>query len=150
MTDRNERLQQARRAAGFENPTDAARAFGWNPVTYRAHESSGRGITRQVDRYAKAFGVTPEWLLYGRGKGDPVNGIEPERVQVLIEVLLSIACTSDTAVPEFARILSEALQGRIEPPAGVPPLAYLRSILHDKAMQFVRQANGQTAPRNRS
>ena len=64
--DRSRRLQQAREAAGFDNPTDAARAFGWNPVTYRAHESSGRGIPRQAERYAKAFGVTPEWLLYGR------------------------------------------------------------------------------------
>ena len=150
MTDPNTRLQEARRAAGYESASDAARAFGWNEITYRAHENSGRGITRQVERYAKAFGVTPEWLLYGRGKGEMPSGIAPERVQVLAEVLLGIACKSDSGLGEFVRVLVASLQGPIEPPAQVPPLVHLRSSLHDKALQFVRQANARIDPQSRS
>ena len=138
----NKRLQEARRKAGYENATDAARAFGWNPVTYGAHENGGRGLSRQAERYAKAFGVTPEWLLYGRNKGEVSSGVPQERVQVLAEVLLGIACKSDIGLSEFARVLVESLLGPIEPPAHVPPLVHLKSSLHDKAKLFVRQANG--------
>lgn len=150
MDEPNERLQQARTAAGFETAADAARRFGWKEVTYRAHENSGRGITRAAKDYAKAFGVTPEWLLYGRNKGETANGIAPERVQVLGEVLLGIACKSDSGLAEFVQVIVGSLQGPIEPPAGVPPLVHLRSSLHDKALQFVRQANARTGPQNHS
>lgn len=66
MPEPFERLQEARRKAKYESPTDAARAFGWNEVTYRAHESGLRGLRRDTAlRYAKAFKVPAEWLLYG-------------------------------------------------------------------------------------
>jgi len=66
MPEPFERLQDARRKAGFKSPTDAARAFGWNEVTYRAHESGLRGIRNDaVLRYSKAFRVPPEWIVYG-------------------------------------------------------------------------------------
>jgi phage repressor protein C with HTH and peptisase S24 domain len=59
-----DRLQIARRKAGFADATSAARAFGWNENTYRSHENGTRGLTRPVAmKYAKAFKVSAAWLL---------------------------------------------------------------------------------------
>lgn len=56
----------ARERAGYEKATDAARARGWVEVTYRAHEGGRREITRDMASvYAAAFGVSPEWILFG-------------------------------------------------------------------------------------
>lgn len=69
MTEPFERLQKARTDAGYAGPTDAARAYGWNPTTYLSHENGTRGLRPAVaDRYAKAFRVPTEWILYGRAK----------------------------------------------------------------------------------
>ncbi len=63
-----ERLKQARIDAGYEHAQDAAEAFGWNPVTYRAHEAGDRGIRKPVaEKYARALRVPFEWLFLGRG-----------------------------------------------------------------------------------
>src|ERR671929_183506 len=51
-SDPYERLQSARRQAGYKSAADAARAFGWNVVTYRAHENGTRGLKRDAaERY---------------------------------------------------------------------------------------------------
>lgn len=69
MFDSNERLKQARTDRGFENPTDAARAFGWNVNTYRSHENGNREISKSAAlRYAKAYNVSVDWLLTGSKK----------------------------------------------------------------------------------
>lgn len=64
-----ERLQEARAKAGFERPTDAAKAYGWGQSTYISHENGTRGLKPDVaERYAKAFRVPAEWILYGKGR----------------------------------------------------------------------------------
>jgi hypothetical protein len=64
----HERLRQARRAAGYVGPTEAARRFHWKPDTYKKHEAGSRNLTPTVaERYARAFRCTPAWLLYGDG-----------------------------------------------------------------------------------
>lgn len=73
MQDFAARLRYARKAAGFENASDAARAFGWNVNTYRAHENSNRGVRREVAiAYARAFRVNLRWLM--TGAGEPFSG----------------------------------------------------------------------------
>lgn len=68
MEEPFERLQKARAKAGYVSATDAARAFGWNEITYRAHENGGRGLKPKVaEQYAKAFKVSAAWLLTGEG-----------------------------------------------------------------------------------
>lgn len=70
MEEPFQRLQQAREKAGFDGPTDAAKAFGWNVVTYLAHENGTRGLRPAVaERYARAYHVSTDWILFGRGKG---------------------------------------------------------------------------------
>jgi SOS-response transcriptional repressor LexA len=64
-----ERLRRAREAAGHETAKAAADAIGIPTATYTQHENGTRGLPAGKARlYAHAFGVTPEWLLYGRGE----------------------------------------------------------------------------------
>lgn len=69
----HDRLRSARQSAGFADGTEAARRFGWTVPTYLSHENGSRGY--RADRaadYAKAFKVSPEWLMFG--KGDAPSG----------------------------------------------------------------------------
>lgn len=66
MMEPFERLQDARRKAGYPQAIDAARAFGWGESTYISHENGTRGIRKDVaEKYGKAFRVSPAWILYG-------------------------------------------------------------------------------------
>lgn len=69
MASISDRLRAAREQAGFEKATDAARRFGWPEPTYLSHENGSRGLRAGVvERYAKAFKVSPEWLQFGDGE----------------------------------------------------------------------------------
>lgn len=62
-----DRLRKAREAAGFASAAAAARAFGWTVSTYQSHENGNRDLRPAIaERYAKAFRVSPEFLLYER------------------------------------------------------------------------------------
>jgi phage repressor protein C with HTH and peptisase S24 domain len=83
MEEPYQRLQFARENAGFENATDAARAFAWNENTYRSHENGERGLRPAVaERYAKAFRTSAAWLLTGEGDGEARP--EPKNVVRLV------------------------------------------------------------------
>lgn len=65
----HERLRHAREQAGFESASAAADRFRWTESTYRAHENGNRGIPkRKAEIYARAFRVSVEWLILGRGE----------------------------------------------------------------------------------
>jgi phage repressor protein C with HTH and peptisase S24 domain len=67
MENAQERLKTARVRAGFETAADAAEYLGIATPTYTSHENGSRGITaNKAAIYARAFKVSPEWLLYGR------------------------------------------------------------------------------------
>lgn len=69
MIDSNERLKKARSDKGYLNPSEAARAFGWNVNTYRSHENGNRDISKSAAiKYANAFNVSVDWLLTGVDK----------------------------------------------------------------------------------
>lgn len=59
-----ERLRDARKKAGFESASDAARELGWQTSTYIHHENGTRSFTVDAaKRYARAYRVTAAWLL---------------------------------------------------------------------------------------
>lgn len=63
-----ERLQAARIKAGYPSRADACRVFEWKYPTVANHENGYRGIgPDEARQYARAYHVTPEWLLFGRG-----------------------------------------------------------------------------------
>lgn len=74
------RLRRARQKSGLRGPVTAARKFGWNENTYKAHEQGRNGFgVADARRYARAFGVRLEWLL-SLGDGEPAP--ELQRVPV--------------------------------------------------------------------
>jgi phage repressor protein C with HTH and peptisase S24 domain len=119
MSDAAKRLIHARELAGYATPVDAARAFGWKEPTYYGHENGSRGIREATARrYAKAFRVSPAWLL--TGEGDPKTGVnqphppkyERELLIAAIEGLLS-ALLADMDSSQ-AHELAEAVLGLVE------------------------------------
>ena len=72
MTDRGDRLRQARQDRGFETAAAAVEAFGWNRNTYFANENGNAVFSyRRAKEYAAAFKVRPEWLYEASGPMRP-------------------------------------------------------------------------------
>lgn len=64
MGTQNERLRQARIAAGYSTAKQAIDAFGFQEAAYRHHENGTRAITPDnAKRYGRAFKVNPGWIL---------------------------------------------------------------------------------------
>jgi phage repressor protein C with HTH and peptisase S24 domain len=78
MSEPADRLKEARIRAGFETAADAATYLGLAAPTYASHENGSRGITvSKAGVYARAFRVSPEWILYGASKSAPTQA-QPE------------------------------------------------------------------------
>ena len=76
MEEISKRLKQARTNAGYSSATSAAERCGVAYSTYAGHENGTRGVTRDAAvTYARAFGVSPDWILFGGGEA-------PERVDL--------------------------------------------------------------------
>jgi transcriptional regulator with XRE-family HTH domain len=75
--DYAQRLEEARKNAGFSSMQKATERFGWSYPTYAQHEKGLRGIGRAAAKYAKAFKVSEAWLLTGEG-GEGSEGISSE------------------------------------------------------------------------
>lgn len=77
------RLREARINAGYAEPKDAWSKFGWKQSTYSGHENGTRGIPKKAaEAYAKAFNVSPGWLMLVEGSNQNEvikrsQGVEP-------------------------------------------------------------------------
>lgn len=77
MATMNERLRDARIAAGFQSASSAAKSHGWSVSTYIAHENGQNDYSpEKAEVYAKAFKTSAEWLLFG--KEDLAFGIDAQ------------------------------------------------------------------------
>lgn len=66
MSERAERLRQARIKAGYRFASDAANALGVVASTYRAHENGQNDFELdEAELYGRKFNVDPYWLLKG-------------------------------------------------------------------------------------
>lgn len=66
----NERLIEARIAAGYGSVREAANSLGMSYSTYAAHENGTDGF--KIDsavKYARKFKVSLDWLVTGKGRG---------------------------------------------------------------------------------
>jgi phage repressor protein C with HTH and peptisase S24 domain len=61
----HERLEWARRRAGFASKAAFADAAGVPQVTYRAYENGQNGFAKSAALFARKLGVSAEWLLEG-------------------------------------------------------------------------------------
>lgn len=64
MSEKHERLREARMNAGFRYASEAANALGITASTYRAHENGQNDFgLDEATTYAKKFNVDPLWLM---------------------------------------------------------------------------------------
>jgi phage repressor protein C with HTH and peptisase S24 domain len=64
--DQARRLREARENAGYRSARSVALEKEWPESTYRSHEAGTRGFDEEhAKRYARAFRVSPLWLLHG-------------------------------------------------------------------------------------
>lgn len=96
-----DRLKEAREKAGFSSAAEAATALGVAYQTYIAHEKGSRGFKGHAESYARRFQTTPEWLLFGRGKG--VTSA-PVPVNRLINVVGKVQAGLFAVVPDHDEI----------------------------------------------
>ena len=100
----------------FETAKEAAEAFGWNEVTYRSHESGGRGIPLATARkYASAFGSTPGYIL---GISTVAGGNSPVVNSVTLVPLVAKASAGAFRIDEGLEI--EGVEVPAVPRADVP------------------------------
>jgi hypothetical protein len=98
----HQRLLEARRKAGYVTATEAADAHGWTVPTYLAHENGTRGVSMTKARiYARAYRVTLEWLVNGRGAPPGSDGDAADRAQVIRGIKLGL---------QFAGIAADSVQ----------------------------------------
>lgn len=110
MSAPHQRLQEARKLAGFEDATDAARSLGMKEPTYLGHENGSRGFKGRADDYARKFGVSLEWLITGRGPR--------ERKVVAKTKDRSVPLVGYVAAGSEAHFLAAGELGEIEAPEG--------------------------------
>jgi SOS-response transcriptional repressor LexA len=111
------RLQWARRRHGkYDNPTDAARAFGWTVSTYLGHENGDRNPSRDAaKKYAKVYRVRWEWLLDAEGAPTAPFDRDVAAVPLLAWVSAGNLVSSESQIPvEDVPLLAFADLGRGE------------------------------------
>lgn len=71
---RADRLRQARINSGLGGIKAVSKKFGWNQNNYKAHDSGQNGFGIVLARqYAKAFGVSLQWLYFGTGSPNDID-----------------------------------------------------------------------------
>ncbi|MCA1370000.1 helix-turn-helix transcriptional regulator [Bradyrhizobium sp. BRP14] len=81
MSERAERLRQARIGAGYRFASDAANALGIVASTYRAHENGQNEFeVSEAEVYGRKFNVDPYWLLSGKERQMPDGGAAPPSI----------------------------------------------------------------------
>jgi SOS-response transcriptional repressor LexA len=87
MSTQAKRLQLAREHAGYKSGRQAALRLGWTYPTYAAHESGWRTYPVKVaKKYAKVFGVSEEWLLFGKQPPSWYTAKEDDLIEVAAPV----------------------------------------------------------------
>lgn len=80
MSEKHQRLRQAREKAGFQSAQAAAEALGMSPSTYRAHENGQNDFDLEyAETYAAKFGSNAIYLL----TGDKAVSIEEKNPKIL-------------------------------------------------------------------
>ena len=124
---RGDRLRIAREHRGFKSGRLAAQALSIPISTYGAHERAeaegGRDYgPDEAKRYAKRFGVTPEWLLMGFGPGPDGTVMEIEDPETY--GLPKVAVVGYVGAGSSAHFYEVAQQGDLDevvPPEGSTP-----------------------------
>jgi hypothetical protein len=113
MDTPNARLKAAR-SRKYAKAVDAADALGIPRGTYLGHENGHRGFpAARAPTYARRFGVSEEWLLYG--KGDDTEPMpSAELIEQMIRETIDAEVRLETKLADLPRIFGKALHEQLE------------------------------------
>lgn len=113
ITEKRQRLTWAREQAGYRSARQAALTMGWTYPTYASHESGLRDFPQKVaERYARAFRVSPEFIMFGTNPPDRASDInEPEMGEVRAPTR-SLRLFSDTEADGLREWLEKPTAGK--------------------------------------
>ena len=98
-----DRLIHARRLAGYEKASEAITAFGFSEYTYYQHENGTREPGKpSMERYAKAFKVSADWLWRGLGDMKGASSGDPDTAEV-VSIMSKLDERRRREIAEFAR-----------------------------------------------
>jgi hypothetical protein len=111
--------------------------LGWTYPTYAAHESGWRIYPAKVARkYAKAFGVSEEWLLFGKSPPSWYTPFEPQMFEVESPVRY-MALFSDEEANAIEQVLDSDITRRdfcISDMGNLPPGCFAVKVVSDEAV----------------
>lgn len=113
----NQRLKDARIKAGYSSAAEAARAMSLSVGTYAGHENGSRGILPDAaEQYARKFGVTPEWILFGRleeqpDSDTPLRPALPRIVKMIERTLDGLTEQEQEKLAEFVKLYRGHVRG---------------------------------------
>jgi hypothetical protein len=122
MTDTpNARLRHARAAAGHSTAIAAADALGVPRSTYIGHENGHRGFpAKRATQYARGFGTSPEWLLYGTivtadGSSSTLAGTIPnvDVLRAMLHEAIQDEVTLATKLADLPHIVAPSLHAQL-------------------------------------
>lgn len=118
METLSSRIKSARLDAGFANVRAAVNAFGWTYSTYAEYENGRSAPSRSaLVRIGKAYRVSVDWLLTGRGPRR--SGVAQHPDQVSDMMMLEIV--GDVAVGVWRDEISEGREDRETYPVPIDP-----------------------------
>lgn len=144
----NERLAEARIAAGFRSARAAALENGWTESTYRAHESGIRNYDRRDARkYARVFGIDPKTIYLDEEDGEESTSVavprRPETVPAPLYKSATLPKSSGNELP-YAGVVEAGAWREVEDlnQQGEHKISRSRDIRFGKARQYVWKVEG--------
>lgn len=97
-----DRLTHARKLAGYAKPSEAIEAFDFSEYTYYQHENGTREPGKpSLERYAKAYKVSIDWLWRGVGEAKAATA-DPDTAAV-ISIMGKLDESRRREIVDFAR-----------------------------------------------
>src|SRR5690606_16733327 len=108
--EKRKRLILAREHAGYRSARQAALMMGWTYPTYASHENGLRDFPQKVaERYARAFRVSPEWIMFGTNPPEWASRLDPEPETIKAPPTRALRLFTDTE--------ADTLRGWLESPS---------------------------------
>lgn len=137
------RLRWARINAGYKSAEAFAPKCGIKPVTYRAYENDAIGFAKYAGRFAKALGVTTDWLLEGGPMPDGADKmLEAKRSTDIVASDLGLVMVREV---DISYAMGDGAVIEDYPEMGIMPFQenFLRALrIHDVDQIFICKGDG--------
>jgi len=104
MSEKHERLREARISAGFRSASAAADALGVSASTYRAHENGQNNFDlEEAQSYAKRFDADAIYIMTGAPAGNIINLSHNSRIESPNATILNRLSGYGRSIPVYGQ-----------------------------------------------